>query len=138
MKSNPITVNTYPFLFCTFHSLCIWRFSFQHQQYITTKYVLAYNQSENIWYILITLSSLVGLLVAKYMRHKLSIFVAGAVPWLGLLGSLLYTEYFVPYQGGGASMWPVAQLFGGTAAAVIGVVVFFVARKFIWPIKDAH
>ena len=32
----------------------------------------------NIWYILITLSSLVGLLVAKYMRHKLSIFVAGA------------------------------------------------------------
>jgi len=92
----------------------------------------------NIWYILITLSSLVGLLVAKYMRHKLSIFVAGAVPWLGLLGSLLYTEYFVPYQGGGASMWPVAQLFGGTAAAVIGVVVFFLARKFIWPIKDAH
>lgn len=90
------------------------------------------------WIILITLSSLTGLFVAKYMRHKLSIFVAGAVPWLGLLGLLLYSEYFVPYQGGGASMWPVAQLFGGTAAAGIGVLVFLIARKFIWPISSAH
>ena len=92
----------------------------------------------HVWFVLITLSSLVGLLVAKYMRHKLSIYVAGAVLWLDLLGSLMYTEYFLPHQGGGASMWPIAQLFGGTAAALIGILVFLVARKFIWPINDAH
>ena len=92
----------------------------------------------HVWLILITLSSVVGLLVAKYMRHKLSVFVAGSLPWLGLLGVLLYIEYFVPYQGGGASMWPVAQFFGGTAAALIGVVTFLVARKFIWPVNDTH
>ena len=92
----------------------------------------------HIWITLITLSSLTGSFVAKYMQHKLAIVVAGAVPWLGLLAWILYTEYFLPYQGGGASMWPVAQLFGGTAAAGTGVLAFIVARKFVWPIDRAH
>lgn len=78
------------------------------------------------------------MLVAKYRRHKLPILVAGIVPWLGVLGSLLYSEYFVPYQGGGASTWQIAQLFGGATVAVIGVVVLIMARKFIWPIKGTH
>lgn len=67
------------------------------------------------------------------MRHKFSILIAGAIPWFGLLGVLLYWEYFIPYQGGGASMWPVAQLFAGTAAAIIGILSFKIACKFIWP-----
>ncbi|MGO4894747.1 MULTISPECIES: hypothetical protein [Pseudomonadati] len=92
----------------------------------------------DVWFIIITLSSLTGLLVARFMKHKRAIVVAGVVPWLGLLSKLLYEEYFVPYQGGGASMWPVAQVFGGTAAAFIGMIVFSLARKFIWPINDAH
>ncbi|HEX8251788.1 MAG TPA: hypothetical protein VF846_01475 [Thermoanaerobaculia bacterium] len=47
--------------------------------------------------------------------------VAGAaVPWLTFLAYLLYCEYFLPYTGGGASMWPIAQLFGGTTAAAAG------------------
>lgn len=92
----------------------------------------------HIWFILILLSSLVGLLVARYMQHKLSIFVAGAIPWLGMLCALLYSEYFVPYQGGGASMWPIAQIFGGSAAAVCGIAAFLIARKFIWSKKNAH
>jgi len=56
--------------------------------------------------------------------------VAGAaIPWCGMLTWLLYNEYFVPYQGGGASMWPIAQLFGGTFAAVIGAVTATVVRS---------
>lgn len=86
----------------------------------------------NTWFMLIFLSSLVGLLVARFMQHKLSILVAGALPWLGMLCVLLYSAYFVPYQGGGASMWPIAQLFGGSAAAICGITAFVIARKFIW------
>lgn len=86
----------------------------------------------NTWFMLIFLSSLVGLLVARFMQHKLSILVAGALPWLGMLCVLLYSAYFVPYQGSGASMWPIAQLFGGSAAAICGITAFVIARKFIW------
>jgi hypothetical protein len=48
--------------------------------------------------------------------------LAGAIPWSGLLACLLFSEYCLPYRGGGASMWPIAQLFGGTIAAGTGVV----------------
>lgn len=41
--------------------------------------------------------------------------------WLGMLFFLLFNEYVLPYEGGGASMWPLAQLFAGTAAAVSGL-----------------
>ncbi|MBT0588191.1 hypothetical protein [Alteromonas oceanisediminis] len=92
----------------------------------------------HIWLILISLSSLSGLLVARYIQHKISILLAGAIPWLGLLSAILYSEYFMPYQGGGASMWPVAQLFGGTVAAVVGVITFKICRKFIGSKKNAH
>ncbi|EDY86337.1 hypothetical protein GP5015_1811 [gamma proteobacterium HTCC5015] len=42
------------------------------------------------------------------------------MPWLALLAAILYAEYVLPYEGGGASMWPIAQLVGGTAAAFSG------------------
>jgi hypothetical protein len=45
--------------------------------------------------------------------------MAGAVAWLLMLTWLLVNEYVLPYRGGGASMWPIAQLFGGTAAAAV-------------------
>jgi len=45
------------------------------------------------------------------------------------LASLLYQEYFAPHQGGGASMWPIAQLFGGTLAASLGVAAYFFTIK---------
>jgi hypothetical protein len=33
----------------------------------------------------------------------------------------LYHEYVAPYSGGGASMWPLAQLVAGTPAALLGM-----------------
>ncbi|MET0552628.1 MAG: hypothetical protein ABW221_06295 [Vicinamibacteria bacterium] len=74
----------------------------------------------NPWTGLIGLSAIAGLMSATFVRGPGAIAVGGVVPWFGLLGWLLYNEYLVPYQGGGASMWPIAQLFGGTIAAVVG------------------
>lgn len=36
-----------------------------------------------------------------------------------MLAYLLVNEYVLPYRGGGASMWPIAQLFGGSIAAAV-------------------
>lgn len=75
----------------------------------------------NPWLPLLGLSALAGAVAAVTVNGRKGLFIAGAVPWCGLLAFLLYTEYFVPYQGGGASMWPIAQLFGGTIAAFVGI-----------------
>ena len=45
--------------------------------------------------------------------------------------AILYHEFFVPYQGGGASMWPIAVAFGGVyglCAALVGVLLVDLAR----------
>ncbi|MEM7467725.1 MAG: hypothetical protein AAF387_12695 [Pseudomonadota bacterium] len=76
----------------------------------------------NVWLILVGGSAVAGFLTATFLNKSWAIYVAGAVPWFGLLAALLYTEYLTPYKGGGASMWPIAQFFGGTVAAVVGVV----------------
>ena len=83
-----------------------------------------------VWAILIILSSLFGSMVAIYINNKFAWILAGFIPWVVLLIGVLYSEYFLPYQGGGASMWPVAQLFGGTAAAIIGVIAYKVTLHF--------
>ena len=75
-----------------------------------------------VWLILIVLSAIAGAACAWALNGSFGLFASGAVPWLGMLGWLLYNEYFVPYHGGGASMWPIAQLFAGTVAAAVGMV----------------
>ncbi|MDH3977596.1 MAG: hypothetical protein OEU86_03700 [Gammaproteobacteria bacterium] len=74
-----------------------------------------------VWLGLISYSVLAGYLCARFISGKKSVVLAGGIPWFSLLAAIVYTEYFTPYQGGGASMWPIAQLFGGAVAAVIGV-----------------
>lgn len=39
---------------------------------------------------------------------------SAAIPFLVFTAAVIYTEYFTPYTGGGASMWPIAVLFGGS------------------------
>ena len=82
-----------------------------------------------VWSLLIGGSALIGTITAILCKKSWAIYVAGAIPWFGLLAAILYTEYFTPYQGGGASMWPIAQLFGGTIAAVVGVIAYKVVRN---------
>ena len=76
----------------------------------------------HIWLILIGGSTLIGFLTATLLKKSWAVYVAGALPWFALLAALLYTEYFTTYEGGGASMWLIAQLFGGTVAAAVGVI----------------
>jgi hypothetical protein len=72
------------------------------------------------WGVVGLLSALVGGAAGRLIKHPIAIVVGAAAAWCGLLAWLLYNEYFVPYQGGGASMWPIAQLFAGTFAAIVG------------------
>jgi hypothetical protein len=86
-------------------------------------------EESQAWITIITPSILIGFILAYFFKGRIGIILAGLIPWLGLLGALLYQEYFIPYQGGGASMWPIAQLFGGTIAAIIGITAYIVGIK---------
>ena len=72
------------------------------------------------WATIIVLSAATGAACAWLAGGKVARVLAAGIPWCGMLAWLLYHEYFVPYSGGGASMWPVALLFAGTVAAAIG------------------
>jgi hypothetical protein len=74
-----------------------------------------------VWLVLLLGSALIGVICAALSPKKRAFLFAALVPWLALLAVLLYNEYFMPYEGGGASMWPIAQLFGGTAATIAGL-----------------
>ncbi len=74
----------------------------------------------NPWIPIIGLSALTGIVVAFLVNSRWSIVLGAVIPWLGVLGWLLYNEYYVPYQGGGASMWPIALIFAGSVAAALG------------------
>jgi hypothetical protein len=84
------------------------------------------------WILLVVLSSLGGVIPALLIRSRWSLVLGAGIPWFGLLGVLLYYEYFVPYRGGGASMWPVAQFFGGVIAAGVGCVSARIVRNIRW------
>lgn len=63
------------------------------------------------------------------MRGWVGVVSAGAVPWLGTLAWILYDVYFLPYAGGGASMWPIALFFSGWAAAIAGLVGYALGQR---------
>lgn len=73
------------------------------------------------WATLVAISAACGGACALLLRGWRGIVCAAAVPWIGVLVWLLYNEYFVPYQGGGASMWPIALFFAGWGAALSGL-----------------
>jgi hypothetical protein len=84
------------------------------------------------WVTLTLLSAFAGVLAGVLLRGLKGIVAGGVIPWCGMLAWLLYHEYFVPYRGGGASMWPIAQAIGGGVAAFVGAVsatAVFVLRK---------
>jgi hypothetical protein len=82
-----------------------------------------------VWASLVLGSAAIGIACALLFRELRALVLGAAVPWFGLLGVLLYWETFVPYSGGGASMWPIAQLFGGTIAALSGLVAAAVTQQ---------
>lgn len=83
----------------------------------------------NPWAPLLALSGVAGVLAAFLFNGGKAIVIGAAIPWFGVLAWLLYSEYFVPYQGGGASMWPIAQLFAGSIAAIVGAAAAALTRR---------
>ena len=81
-----------------------------------------------VWLSIILLSAITGFLCSRLLSGSIAWVASALLPWLGLLACLLYQEYFVPYQGGGASMWPIAQLFAGTVAAGVGLAAHAIFR----------
>ena len=81
-----------------------------------------------VWIGLLGGSMLIGVACALVSSKRRALVAAAALPWLALLAMLLFYEYVMPYEGGGASMWPIAQLFGGTIAAAVGLVSAAVTR----------
>lgn len=82
-----------------------------------------------MWTILIALSALVGTVCGLVVHGRRAAQWGAAVPWLAFLLWQLYHEYVAPASGGGASMWPIAQLVAGTVAAVIGWIAAFIASR---------
>lgn len=82
------------------------------------------------WLIILIPSAITGIICSLLIKHRIGIIFAGGIPWTGLLCYLLYNEYFVPYQGGGASMWPIAQMFAGTIAAATGVITYKLCNSY--------
>ena len=62
-----------------------------------------------------------GVLSGRYIRGKTSYFVAGALPWFGLLACLLYREFYIPHEGG-VRGWPLEQFFWGFMVAALGLI----------------
>lgn len=93
-----------------------------------------------VWLVIICFSVMTGYLCARYISGRKSVYFAAAIPWFSLLLALVYSVYFMPYKGGGASMWPIAQLFGGTVAAVLGFMScqFFQNRRNNSPVKHPN
>jgi hypothetical protein len=67
------------------------------------------------------LSTVFGIVCGLFItRKRLAFVITFCVPVLVILSSLLYSEYFVPYAGGGASMWPIALIVCAIPAVACG------------------
>jgi len=82
-----------------------------------------------VWSCLLGGSIAVGWVCARSFTGLRGAVLSGAIPWLLLLACLLVNEYLLPYAGGGASMWPIAQLLGGTIAAATGFATYRILER---------
>ncbi len=74
-----------------------------------------------MWLVLIGLSVFTGGICAWLLPRSWGWVGALSLPPLGLFAWLMVSEYLLPYRGGGASMWPIALVVGGSVAALIGL-----------------
>ena len=83
------------------------------------------------WITIIGSSAVVGFLLSYIFKKRkvVGVLTAPIIPLLGLLVFLLHQEYCEPYTGGGASLWPVAWIFGGTVGGATSILVFIYNRE---------
>jgi hypothetical protein len=61
-----------------------------------------------VWLILIGGAVMIGFLVALIVKSRWAVYLAGVIPWFGLLAALVITVYFFPNNDADASMWLIA------------------------------
>ena len=73
-------------------------------------------------------AALVGFIARAGKKRGLA---AWAIGCLVVPSFILFTEFVLPYQGGGASMWPIAMVFGGIYGAIASAVGVFLASMLL-------
>lgn len=76
--------------------------------------------------IVLVLAFVLALVLQRKFKRQ---WVSVTVPVVCFVAFVLFDAYVLPYRGGGASMWPIAILFGAPVAVVGGLVGVFVARR---------
>lgn len=74
----------------------------------------------NPWIPLVLLPIVVGVVASYVLPRTTAVITGAAIPWLAFLAILLWFEFVQPPATGGASMWPIALLIGGTVVAFVG------------------
>ena len=74
-------------------------------------------------------STVIGGLSAWHLKGGSSWLVASLLPPAIFLLWIPASEYFLPYRGGGASMWPIAFALGGSVASVTGCCALVIVRR---------
>jgi hypothetical protein len=84
-----------------------------------------------IWLCVLIPSAIIGIICGYFIKKRwLGVLLAGTIPFLGVLGALLFEEYIIPQsRGSGASMWQIALAFVGTIAAGIGIGSYYLSKS---------
>ena len=83
------------------------------------------------WLLIIVPSTLFGGLCAWLLPRKAALWCACGIPWLAVAAAIIYTEYAGDRPAPDASLWPIAIVFGGGAAAVIGITACEFAQRWL-------
>jgi hypothetical protein len=70
------------------------------------------------------------------VRNRVRLLFAWLVSCLVVPGFVLVLEFVLPYSGGGASMWPIALVFGALYSAIAGGVGTLIASKVVKPMQS--
>lgn len=71
----------------------------------------------------------VGFILRIMGRSELS---AWLLSWTIMPAFILFVEFALPYRGSGASMWPIALIFGGFYGVIIGGVGVLAASYYLY------
>ena len=82
-----------------------------------------------VWLVIFLPSVFLGILCAYFLRNRWGLYLSAVLPWTALLGLLLYDVYMTSYNEPDTSEWIMAQLIGGTFAALVGMLSYRISLR---------